>query len=360
MFYFKGVTFSTPDILFALLFLMVVMQVIYYYQKKQHPSDYYYRDIPPLPVAMISYYDKGKINSKTIWLTLLDFIGKGYYTIQKLDEDYVLTWNKGNPWRLDDFSLTDYEIILMKFLNSLLKDNKVTLKELKQQISLNDNSKKMLQRFYDGFHAELKKGYGHVSKESNYVLTILMMIGYFVIVFKKPFLLMFGVNSIAIILFGILYAFICFGLSLVIRNLKFNMKSIIGIIILFLIILFVSLPVLPTVFAGKNPLLFALLLFNPLIIIDGVLILNTNFYTKKQKELAKNIFGLKNFLEHFSKLEDRPLDYVELFDRYYVVAEALDVKLTKNPYQKTEFDDDSLETLDAFEFAEIVMQILSS
>ena len=101
-----------------------------------------------------------------------------------------------------------------------------------------------------------------------------------------------------------------------------------------------------------NKLLF-ITIFNPFLFLDVIAILKIPFYTEKQKEIGKQILGLKNFLEYFSTMNKKSLEYINLFDKYYAVTVALGVKL-ENPHSELDYDDSSLDTLNSVEFIEIL------
>ncbi len=52
-------------------------------------------------------------------------------------------------------------------------------------------------------------------------------------------------------------------------------------------------------------------------------------------------------------MDKKSLEYINLYDKYYAVSVALDVKL-ENPHTGLEYEDSSLETLNSIEFAEII------
>lgn len=101
-----------------------------------------------------------------------------------------------------------------------------------------------------------------------------------------------------------------------------------------------------------NKLLF-ITLFNPFLFLDVISVLKIPFYIEKQKEIGKQILGLKNFLEYFSTMNKKSLEYINLFDKYYAVTVALGVKL-ENPHSELDYDDSSLDTLNSVEFIEIL------
>ena len=159
------------------------------------------------------------------------------------------------------------------------------------------------------------------------------------------------------IVFSIIFSFFILGISMVIRNLEKTKSGVIGAIFLIYIILIIVIPIASISFIHNLNWNLIFTICNPLVLINSVNLMNLNFYNEKQKELSKNIIGLKNFLSDFSKMEERKLQHVNLFDRYYAVSVALGVSFDK-VYTEAKFDDESFETLDVIEFTAILAQIL--
>lgn len=325
----------------VLIILIIVYLIIKYYNKKN--KTFYFRDIPKIPSAMMSYYAKGNIDNRTIWLTILDLISKGYYKIEKIEDQYILKWQKGKLFEVDKYDLPKSEKILIKFINSIIYEHQNLSIDLLDDYMKNDlNFTKKINNFYSAFKFEIKEGYGLLRKENNYFLAFLLVLIYAILVFNFS-----NLFSLILIIF---YSFFIILISLVLKNINLSIKGIIDIIILVLVLFFFLLPMIPTFIMNK---LLLFVLFNPLIFINVVSILKINFYTPKQEKICKQILGLKNFLEYFSNMDKKSLEYINLYDKYYAVSVALDVKL-ENPHTGLEYEDSSLETLNSIEFAEII------
>ena len=337
-------------VVLSFIFLTIVFYLLYYFRKKQLNKNYYYRNIPNnLPAGLINYYYKGKISSKTMWITLLDLIGKRYYSFKKYNNDYILKWEKGNLFDIDKYNLYSFEKTLIKFINSILinRGGQIYLKELEKEFISNFNISNVSEKFYEQFQNEIKKSYGQIYKYSNYVYAFLLSFIYFSIYFIDPSFFNF--------IIAVFYSIIILGLSLVISNLELNKKGVRGSIIFIYFLLILLIPLLPTFILGDK--IFILILCNPLLIINTIVLLKTNFYNKKQKELMKNIIGLKNAIESFTNMKHRDIDYINLYDRYYAVSVALDVKLDYKNIGE-EFDDSTLDTFDVEDFATLLSSIL--
>ena len=325
--------------------LIIIYLIIKYYNKKN--KTFYFREIPKIPSAMISYYAKGKIDNRTVWLTILNLISKNYYKIEKIKDKYFLKWQKGTLFELDNYDLSTSEKTLVKFINSIIYEKKVvSIDTIDDYMKTDLNFDKKINRFYGNLKFEIRESYGFIRKENNYFFAFLLMLIYTI--------LTFNISSISALVLAMVYTTFVILLCSVLKNIQFNKEGLLNVIILIFTLFFLLFFLIPTFIMNK---LFFLVLFNPILFIDVILILNLKFYTKKQKEICKQISGLKNFLEYFSNMDKKSLEYINLFDKYYAVAVALDVKL-ENPHSGLNYDDSSLDTLSSVEFAEIIFSFL--
>lgn len=88
MIYLKGIQIYY---FYTIIFILIIIYLIIKYYNKKNKT-FYFRDIPKIPSAVMSYYINGKIDDRTIWLTILDLINKNYYKIEKIKNKYYLRW----------------------------------------------------------------------------------------------------------------------------------------------------------------------------------------------------------------------------------------------------------------------------
>lgn len=339
MIYLKGIQIYY---FYTIIFILIIIYLIIKHYNKKNKT-FYFRDIPKIPSAVMSYYINGKIDDRTIWLTILDLINKNYYKIEKIKNKYYLRWQKNKLFEFDSYDLTESEKLLVKFINFIIYEKKdVSIDVLDDYMKTDLNFNKKINRFYSQFRHEIKENYGILRKENNYFLAFLLVLVYTIIIFN--------VVNITSLIVSMFYSVFVILICLVLKNINFSIKGIVNIVILFFLLLLLLIPIIPTFIMNK---LLLFVLFNPLLFINVILILKMNFYTTKQKEICKQIDGLKNFLEYFSNIDKKSLEYINLFDRYYAVAVALDVKL-ENPHNVLDYEDESLDTLNSMEFAEII------
>lgn len=331
------------NIYLSILFLTVFLIIIYLYEKKKDDV-IYYRGVPDdLSMPIIQYYNKGRFNRKTIWLMLLDLVRRDYYTLKKIEGKYTLKWNKENLYNYNTTGLKTYEVELINFINSFLNNKDgIELKQLMNSMKVDPSLKNRTEKIFKSIMYEIEYKYGKVEVYKNYLIIALMIIIYSTLAFG-------GVNTI----FYIVY-FLLFSMAIsVIKNLKFNFFGI-AELLLTLMLIIPGFLVMAT-FSNYNLPTSLILLYNPVLYYIGLRILSLKFYTKDQQEIAAKIRGMKLLLKEVTLLKERPLDYINFLEQYYVLAEALDVKITDTDHVEAMYDDDTIVTFDSFEMGMILV-----
>lgn len=336
------------QILILTFYLIFIFIVCLFYKRKKNKKQYF-RDIPDdLPIVVLKYYSDGKFSSKSVWLILLDLIRRDYYKLEwnKDKTVYKIRWNKHDMFNLKEYNLYSFEERLVKYINTYLinnKENSIDIKDLFNQMKLDPKLNERIDEIYDNLKSEVKNCYGLVSYVKNYEYAFLTILVYFFIIFQ----------SYNYILLGIIYSGLILLISTVLKNIKFNLNG----IIMFIILLFSTVTLLslfiPMFLFVENGILLLILYFNPLLFIVITQILKLKMYEKKQKELLDKINGLKMFMKDFSNLKDKPMSYIEFYEEYYVLAEALGVKINDKKYINYEYDDKSFESIDAIDYVTI-------
>ena len=145
MLYFKDINVELINLVIASIILLVVFILLNNNKKEKH----YFRDMIDLSGPLISYYNKGKIDNQTLYLTLLDLISKGFYKIERVEDKLVLKWQKGSLFDVDKYELKSTEKILAKYINSILFEyQNATLEQLGELIKSNLNFNNMINKFY--------------------------------------------------------------------------------------------------------------------------------------------------------------------------------------------------------------------
>ena len=355
--YFQELEIVIKNILLAYCFLFLVLVFLGQYYKGKKKEKFYFRDIPyDLPIGAISYYDRGKISKKTIWFTLLDLVSRGYYRLSRTEDksDYSLSFfSCDDLFELEGYDLKSFEKTLVKYINSLIVQNgktSITIKELNNLMKVDLNLKRMTEDFYLQFRQYLKESYGLIMKEENYFWSFLVSFIYSFIILGSP--------SWFSVLISLFYSLMVVLLALVLKNFSFNLSGIIGVASIFIIILGRMAFLLPSIMVWSNRVGFLLAFVNPFLLIIEVLILRFSFYTGEQKKIVREIEGLKNFLNDFSVVEERELHYINLLERYYAVAVALDIRLDSSLNNIYGYDDSTFDTLNAMEASEYIAEIM--
>ncbi|MDD2435190.1 MAG: DUF2207 domain-containing protein [Bacilli bacterium] len=319
----------------------------------------YYREIPDnLHPAIIQYYSDGYINDQSFWLIFLELIQKGYYKFERFEVDnqieYKIKWMKDDYYDLSSYKLNDYEKLVIKYINTFIlsddrqtkqKDETILLSTLQERIKGDFiNLKKLIDKIHSSIRLEIKHSYGFIHKENNIFLAVIFIFAYYI-------LISIGVFNIIL---GSIYTFIILGVANVLKNTRFNFRGIIGLIILIYTLLVLSSPILFSLMFVSNPVITILLYINPFVIFLASCILSAEIYTPKQAELMKKIKGSKMFLNDFTLLKYRPIDYINFVKYYYVLAEAYNIKITDQDYVNSLYDDETFDTMTADDFSEII------
>jgi len=335
--------------------LIIILLLLIWNKRKINNTKQYWRERPKnLSVAIINYYYKGKITKDTIWLTLLDLISKGYYGLEKRNDEYFIFWKKDKLLDLDNCNLNSFEKEITNYINVILVENKnkeISLKDLKNAMSIDLELNVFITKFYALLKEEIKKSYGLIDKNQNYTLSFLISFLYYCLVFSPGSIIGYGI--------GLVYSLIVMVVSMIFRNAKFGYKMMIEIIILMLLLIVFSIPFIPTIIKSSNPIALILSIFNPILIIVNVVILKIKFYTKKQKDLMNEVYGLKEFFTDFSLLSEKDLKYIELFKQYYALAVALEVKIEKIIPNSFDYDDNEFDTFTSMDFIDTLSELNS-
>ena len=346
MLYFILKDLNSINFVVANIILITAIFVFICYKRKDNKRIRYWRERPKkLSVALINYYYKGKITKDTIWLTLLDLISKGYYGLEKREDEYYIYWKKEKMLDFDNYDLNSFEKEMSNYINVILIENKnkiISLKDLKNAMSIDLDLNIFINKFYTLLKEEIKKKYGLIEKNKNYTFSLIISYLYYILVFSP--------NSIMGYVTGLIYSSIIVLMSMMLKNLKFSFKTLIEVIIIILFLSVIAIPFIPSIIKSNNPLLLILSVVNPILIITNALLLKIKFYTKKQKDLMSEVNGLKKFLNDFSLLAEKDLKYVELFKQYYALAVALEVKIEKIIPDKFEYDDNEFDTFNSMDF----------
>lgn len=351
IYFYFDVAINPIWVLVATLMIIGIFLILYFGNQEEVP---YNRNIPDLPIAVINYYATGKITDKTIWLTLLELISKGYYQLYRKDNEYYLKWNRGKLLELDNIGLNKMERILVGLINGIIlenKQNEISIDLLHKAMKSRINLSHTFRHFYNALKSYIRESHGYFNYYQNYVIAVLIDIGYFFIIFQS--------YKLGVLLLIFFFTALIILTSSALKNFRFDFKSIVGVITLIYSIFAISMPFIPTILFNNNSWLFILLLMNPILFMTNIYLLNLEFPMPHQKEIMTNIKGLKHFLEDFSNLKDRDIDYINFFDKYYAVSEALDVKLTDNPYLRDIYDDNTFETITPMELSEAIIDLFN-
>lgn len=292
----------------------------------------YYRQIPGnLPVAAILYYYKGKMPNNALWITLLDFIQRGFYKLEKVNDVYILTWQREKLLNISDLNINEYEKQLLLFINTEIyhfgKEKAIPLDGLKYCMEHDPFYKKMANNFFYSLRRFLKQTYGLLP--FNYISPLNMFFSFFIIYFFG--ILLYNVDILKIVGWA---PFVLFYLSQTIANHKPSISNILITISFLIIQLLVG-------YNGVESLVLFLGVY-PLLLMTNIAMLQAITVPRndRQQRLYTEILGFRKFLEDLTRLYEKPIDYIPIYKQYYVLAVGLDVNLKSIDHQEALYDYD--------------------
>lgn len=172
-------------VIVSILGLTIAFFLVIRYFKKEKEIMYYWGYPENLPMAIIQYYDQGKFNNKTIWLTILDLIQKGFYELKPVNcDEYKIVWKKEDLFNLEKYKLRYYEEYLVKYINSFIvknrgSDKSVLLNDLINEMKADVQLPERIKTIYSNIMYEIENSYGKLSYFTNYIIAFILLILYF-------------------------------------------------------------------------------------------------------------------------------------------------------------------------------------
>ena len=258
----------------------------------------------------ISFYCYNNSSIKDLFkLTFLDLLLRGYYKLYKKNEIIYIENVKS-----DDSKLLSYQKRVLSYINNLIykedNDNKICLDTLDYNISTDVTFGFNLTKFNNEIKEDAKNIYGNIDNFSNYILSIIFGIIYYVFILYSIY------NKLSItqlFVFSILLTFPTILISDKLKNKihKFSKLRIFIFSIVSLIIAIISCLTWIN-FSGYNYLFFhfimAILTFMiPLFIFLNIYLIKTNtfFFNDKQKEIVNILNNILNDLLEDDKLANK-------------------------------------------------------
>lgn len=313
------------------------------------PVDYeYYREIPgKLSPAILMYYYKGNFDTRSVWLTLMDLVRRGYYHIENRGE-LVLVWQKGHPLNLDIYDFQPYEKDVALFINTILfhegKEGVMALDELKRRMKgcPDDSFQIMSRNFIDHLKDSIRRGYGFV-KHKNFGMYLFLLFFDFIYLWFINFFFL-DQSPLFFLLTIVSTPFVTPWMAQLIAGSQSTKQTLKLILYVFLFYFFFVSLICILFFEGNMQSLPGKLLFQfffNFLFSSWPLLLYTNiqcfrqtdcYATDQQRELVQQIEGFRNFLEDFSNVEHKPMEYIRFYNEYYVMALALEVRIPYSSY----------------------------
>lgn len=296
----QKIDYKVEIILSSISICTLIISLLVYYKPikfKKHVNPLYFRDIPSdlSPAAVGILVDK-KINKNEVSSSILDLIRRKIITIEKQgNKSYDFVLNK----KYEELKEADKNLILLIFPNK--NSTRINSKKIKKITNVKFN------KYKESIIKELKeknlmKDYVPTLSEINGILFEIGFIFAFTPLFPIGYLLM------------ILYAIMMYHHNFIIWILK----------MLNFVLLILSLILNTTVFHITLIISMIAIIWISRILKKLPISLNIKYTEEGRNEYAK-WHGLRNFLIDFSKINDKEIQDVTLWEKYLVYATALGV-----------------------------------
>ena len=314
---------NAKNIAYILSIIVIIIWIIIYfiYDKEiKVKKQYYYREIPcdlEPEVLQRIYYGKNQKNS--FWIAFLNLVKLGVYKIEETTNEVgkkvkVITYlGKENK------ELKDYQNSLINTINGFFDVGKNSIEIEKLNAKMKRSTGSGYKRFVDKLEEQIESYFGDntkVSKKPFYISIIIMVIVIAII----------GLTAIRVqpdmaITIGMFLIFTTFIYSAIFSKVSFNLYAILLVLIHF--------------FAFESGIIGMLsiarinVLYIPYIIAFVFLQYTQRIrrLSKEEREIREQIKGLRRYLRDYSKISERDLESIIIWEDYLVIAIAL--KLNK-------------------------------
>ncbi len=300
----------------CIVIILVVFVIIYKkYHRKSKKIDGYVRELPyDLDPEILQYVYYGKIQKNTFWVTFLNLVKKGIFSIEKTTnkvgkETYAIIY-KDDKQKLPDYEEKATELIL----NCMSDENKIELERLKAKLKTN-KAYKDYSKFLKSIEVEMDATFGEDKKPKmlRTVITIAMIV----------LILFIAAISAISTQTGFVFPIIMF----------LSMTA--GIYSVFFVTVGNNIPVLIFILlhclafqAGNIAILSegkVVAFYVPYIILFTLLIYcyKVKKESDKKQEVRGMVKALRNYIKDYSMLQEKGVEDIVLWGEYLIMAIAL-------------------------------------
>ena len=319
---FFGLTIAQISIILSVVIVLFGIIVYFKYDKEiSVPKHYYFRDIPAnLEPELLQRVYFGKKTNDSFWIAFLNLVKMGVYNIQEttnaVGKKIKLIIYQGKEGK----NLKEYQHFLIDTINGFFDKDESAIDIQTLNAKMKRSTGSGYKKFVDKLETQYESYFGDFSTK----------------VSKKPFL-------IAVILMIVLILFISAITFMIEPEMGMIISIFLGMTTTIYTIMFNSLPItLYTIlffamhFSAFQMGIIAMmtgakigLLYIPYIILFIILQYTQRVRksTKEERIIREQIKGLRRYIKNYSKIGERTLDSIVIWEDYLIIAIAL--KLNK-------------------------------
>lgn len=312
----------TKIALFLVVGLILFWIVIYFKYDKELKvkKQRYYREIPhDLEPELLQRIYYGKKCKDSFWITFLNLVKMGIYKIEETTNEVGKKVKLIVYQEKENRKLKDYQISIIDTINGFFDSNEKSIDMEKLNAKMKRSNGKGYKKFVDKLEEQIEGYFGDSSKASKipFRISIILM------VIMIAFIGIMAMNTNAAMASGIIMflAITTIVYSVFFSKMKWNMATAIFIMIHFsgfaIAIIFMMISSNIGVMYIPYLMLFIIMQYAQKI----------KRLSKEENEIREQIKGLRRYLRDYSKIEDRNLDSMVIWEDYLIIAIAL--KLNK-------------------------------
>lgn len=307
---------------FLVIGLILFWIVIYFKYDKELKVEKqrYYREIPhDLEPELLQRIYYGKKCKDSFWIAFLNLVKMGIYKIEETTNQVGKKVKLIVYQEKENAKLKDYQISLIDTINGFFDSNENSIDTEKLNAKMKRSNGRGYKKFVDKLEEQIESYFGDSSKASKtpFMISIILM------VIMIAFIGLMAMQTNAGMASGIIMflAITTLVYSVFFSKMKWNMATIIFIMMHFsgfaIAIIFMMISSNIGIMYIPYIVLFIIMQYAQKI----------KKLSKEESEIREQIKGLRRYLRDYSKIEDRSLDSMIIWEDYLIIAIAL--KLNK-------------------------------
>lgn len=312
----------TKIALFLVVGLILFWIVIYFKYDKELKveNQRYYREIPHnLEPELLQRIYYGKNCKDSFWIAFLNLVKMGIYKIEETTNEVGKKVKLIVYQEKENIKLKDYQISVIDTINGFFDSNEKSIDIEKLNAKMKRSSGKGYKKFVDKLEEQIEGYFGDSSKASKvpFMISVILM----VILITIIGIMAMNMNSAMASGIVMFLAITTIVYAIFFSKMKLNAGFIIFIIMHFSAFEFSIIFMMAVTGIG--------IMYIPYIILFILMqyTMRIKKLSKEEREIRNQIKGLRRYLKDYSKIEDKNLDSMIIWEDYLIIAIAL--KLNK-------------------------------